>query len=246
MRSDIGKVITERPRKGGMGRLKAKGYKKRLQKDIDGVKRESMKELRGGTKNFTDVLGPIKGFLRKNVGRPWDKVLSEVNAVLPAAGGVSYSHARDHLFQMVETNTQIRDGVLCDSKGIPLRTFRDEFYVCPKGFLRKAKYVSYKSNWKPIEHPRTSDGEFIIEDDRGIWFAVTMAAFAPTGSMLVDFIKGTKRSEPTWPTVFDVFYKKMIHRPDCLKRWYGEQVYATSKRQLGKREIAKYGLRKGK
>ena len=34
------------------------------------------------TKEFSDVLGPIEGYLRKQCGRPWDRVYSEISKVL--------------------------------------------------------------------------------------------------------------------------------------------------------------------
>src|SRR5262245_364682 len=99
MRQDFGKCITERPRTKGLGKITRKGYKKRLLKDgLDCVQKEPITRQHSYDKNFTDVLGPIFGFLTKNVGRPWSKVCSEISASLPATGGVSYSHARDHLF----------------------------------------------------------------------------------------------------------------------------------------------------
>lgn len=47
-----------------------------------------------------DVLGPLRGYILKQVGRPWDKEHSEIKQVLKG-GCISALHAQNHLFQMV-------------------------------------------------------------------------------------------------------------------------------------------------
>jgi hypothetical protein len=78
MREDMSKVVIERPRSGHS----LPGYKTRLrvrhydpEKDYDDLpKRVSgsrSKYIRAGEiKYFSDLLGPLRRFLRKNVGRP--------------------------------------------------------------------------------------------------------------------------------------------------------------------------------
>src|SRR5437763_3866561 len=88
MRSDMKKVVVERPRWGS--RLRNEKFGARLRyipgHDYDEQPRkargfESYGE--GGCgKYFTDVLGPLERFLRTNIGRPWDKVYSELCAGL--------------------------------------------------------------------------------------------------------------------------------------------------------------------
>ena len=55
---------------------------------------------------FTDVLGPLEGFLHSNLGRPWDKVHSELRHGLDVRK-VTGRHIFDHLEQMVETDCWI-------------------------------------------------------------------------------------------------------------------------------------------
>src|SRR5262247_4117913 len=86
MRDDMSKVVIERPRSGHS----LPGYKTRLrirhydpEKDYEDLpKRVSgsrSKYVRAGeTKYFSDFLSPLRRFLRTNVGRPWDKVYSEM------------------------------------------------------------------------------------------------------------------------------------------------------------------------
>ena len=81
MRGDMPKVIVERARRGA-----APLRKGRAVRDDDlalskiGPKRHA--RLRGGEKMLNENLSPLKRFLEKQVGRPWDKVWSEVCANL--------------------------------------------------------------------------------------------------------------------------------------------------------------------
>src|SRR5690242_5662034 len=85
MRADMGKVLVERPRLGGWrgASRPGKGYVKRLKKSLDAgdspPAREGIKSRYGhNTKFFNEHLGPLRRFLNSNVGRPWDKVYSEI------------------------------------------------------------------------------------------------------------------------------------------------------------------------
>src|SRR6266404_1978920 len=82
MRSDMKKVVTERPRGGG-GVKTPKGEKRDWQRHAveDLPKRERIRakwDHTNGGKYFTDVLGPLYRFLLKQAGRPWDNVYSEI------------------------------------------------------------------------------------------------------------------------------------------------------------------------
>jgi hypothetical protein len=260
MRPDMGKVITERPRRKGLGKLTRKGYTKRLLRDgLDHVKGESITKLRNHDKDFTDLLGPIVGFLTKSCGRPWSKVHSEISQALPATGGVSYSHARDHLFQMVEEHTQVIDGQVYDSKGFKLSESRrwKQFYVDQHDILRQTKqtWKHYRSP-QPKVFPKSESGEWLIEDEKGIWWACEMAPYESSGVETLTYKAFgnvvVSKSVPIFPQVFDAFLRVTSSNPKSFSRfyqgkyhhWQDATVYCIRKRQLGKREIKKYGLRK--
>lgn len=104
MRDDIAKVICERPRTGGT-RVRKTAHRRRLNR-IDGEtdpKGESMHRRRlygWAAKEFSDFLEPLKGFLAKAVGRPWNKVYAEMAALLPrdtTTGRHVWSHARGYV-----------------------------------------------------------------------------------------------------------------------------------------------------
>ena len=160
MREDMGKVLVERPRLGGWRFCSrpAKGYRKRVQKCLDAgdspPAREGMK-LRHGhrTKHFNEHLAPLRRFLDANVGRPWNKVYSEICQHVDR-GNVVQKHILTHLFDYVVVHTVLIDGEPCRSHarsgwdghgyGQPLRTSHSyhQWYVCPKsGLLKKSRYI---------------------------------------------------------------------------------------------------------
>src|SRR5262245_48169807 len=159
MRADMGKVLVERPRLGRWRRASrpGKGYLKRVKKCLDSGESppacEGIKRRYGhATKSFNEHLGPLRRFLDSNIGRPWDKVYSEISKHVDR-GNVVQKPILTHLFDYVVTRTILIDGEPCRGKagggryGSPLRTSerRDQWYVCPKsGLLRKSRYVPRK------------------------------------------------------------------------------------------------------
>jgi len=109
MRADMHKVVVERERHGSTRRNRKWGQ--RLAFVPEGEYDEQPKFVSSGRgrqyghnkKGFTDVLGPLEGFLRSNVGRPWDKIFSELRQGLDVRK-VTGRHIFDHLKWMVETD----------------------------------------------------------------------------------------------------------------------------------------------
>ena len=98
MRDDMAKVIVERPRI--KPRKTPKGRKRPLE---DLPAREGMRrghELRGDTKDLNENLAPLRRYLEKQVGRPWDKVYSEISAHL-RADNIVQQHVRHHIKDFV-------------------------------------------------------------------------------------------------------------------------------------------------
>ena len=102
MRSDMAKVIVERPRIGSSMRGKSKGYRRSLQRldhetlpSKEGIKRRHL----GHRKWLNEHLGPLRRYLDSQVGRPWNKVFSEIcGAHQPFIGGAgSRSRSRGRL-----------------------------------------------------------------------------------------------------------------------------------------------------
>ena len=115
MRKDMSKVIVERPRLGHSAAGKKPGRTQALVDD-DGepIRAKGAREPKRPpvkTKNFNETLNPLKRYLASNVGRPWNKVYSEISEHLKPTSTVQ-QHVRDHLDDFVATKTRMKGGVV--------------------------------------------------------------------------------------------------------------------------------------
>lgn len=102
MRPDMHKVIVERPRFGGHGTRKG-----RRPGDVEQLPlKQGMRRPYGYRgKEMTDHLGPLLRYLRKQVGRPWDKVYSEICTNL-RSGHPLHDHVRRHVRELVNLDVR--------------------------------------------------------------------------------------------------------------------------------------------
>jgi hypothetical protein len=161
VRHDFGKVVIERPRRGSSARNAKVRWFGRFVEDpeVDGgieyegpvrIPRSAHAEgfLKGKIydKSFTDVLGPIKRYLHSNVGRPWNKVYSELSQAL-GRGTWPVRHILEQHVNVATKTYRGVDGYVWElgSRG-PSRveaTYRNEFYVQPEtGILRLCRRKS--------------------------------------------------------------------------------------------------------
>jgi len=102
MRQDMNKVIVERPRRGWRTRKLNRAKLKALGEDQPsriGVRRQR-KTNGTQTKFLNENLAPLKRFLGKQVGRPWDKVYSELRENVSPDNAVQM-HILEHLDDFV-------------------------------------------------------------------------------------------------------------------------------------------------
>lgn len=147
MRSDMHKVIVERPRRGGRGRVRGhRAEKNAALEDLpskEGVRRRHA--LSGSRKELNEHLAPLERYLRKQVGRPWDLVYGDICAGLKITSAVQL-HVRQHLWDYVERHVTVNRDRRVFSKGghwlwrvTELRP--GTLYVHPEtGLLAKAKH----------------------------------------------------------------------------------------------------------
>jgi hypothetical protein len=94
MREDMAQVIVERPR------IKPYSNRKGRCPDLENLSaHEGMRRgraLRRDRKELNENLAPLRRYLAKQVGRPWDKIYSEIAAHLRVDSAVQ-QHVRDHL-----------------------------------------------------------------------------------------------------------------------------------------------------
>lgn len=229
MRKDMGKVITERERTGNPCRnlktrmsVQWKGHD--ADYDIPSRMSSSANRQHGyDAKQFTDVLGPIYRFLDKQVGRPWNKVYSELCQYLDKRK-LTHAHVFDHIDSYVEKDVyRGKDkawyhttGYSFVAGGVALRRVVGLFVNPKNGLIQRQK---------PLKEPPQKKDLDIIKVDKeteyrrldGFWFLVKLKEVEVDASY------------------FDYHSKKMVPRTR-------KEFREVSRKQLGKKELKKLGV----
>lgn len=141
MRRDMAKVLVERPRFGSSLPSKKKGYRRSIQKMAveELPRREPMPgRWRGRQRELNEHLGPLRKFLRKNIGRPWNKIHQELCEHISFNNAVQ-KHVLVHLGEYVAFHVECVQGVLmCADGGRHWALSVDQLYVCPKTGVLKS------------------------------------------------------------------------------------------------------------
>lgn len=252
MRDDIAKKLCERPRFGGGGKyqLRSDRRKAKNERHWDSLpKKESMKRpnIKGWNgKYLSEYFPPLLGFLRKNVGRPWDKVFSEICEHLSPSSTVQ-KHVFDHLLgDFVVTNPHFVGKIPYHPE---YRTSEVHwFYVDHAGLLKNNNSDKAKARRnRDRKRTRNQDKRKRINDHEeyrkinGAWFHVWY-----------DHLRVGERG-------YDVIQKKefQVSRWGCweLQRKNGKATkggkdlmdtyrLCVDKKQISKREIRVEGLNK--
>jgi hypothetical protein len=239
MRYDMAKIIVERPRCGGGAKYPRAARRSDNRRPLEDLpRRVSAKrpwQVEGrGQKYLNENLAPLRRYLRSQVGRPWDKVYSDIRERINPDSAVQL-HIWQHLSDYVCTDPHVIRGDV-SYRGGPFGRGRD-FYVDPRSGLLRA---SPSRRWKAERRERdeaavSADGLRFVDagPDRcywllnEIWFDVTLATVPPNG------------------TVWDVVLRRevAVTTERCAFRTHhGRVVYAVAKRQLNKREIRRLRL----
>jgi hypothetical protein len=258
MRKDMYKVIVERPRRGKDGDAAAA----RLRNDFDGPMHLGMR-AGYGYRGLNENLAPLRRHLRAQLGRPWNKVFSEICAGIDRRNTVQ-QHIHQHIRDFVAIDVGIREGRLVDLAGHG-RFLRADFaiyqelYVDPRsGLIRLNKnYRSWRlaaadSRKREADEiaarRRVVDGQTLLLLLQGIWFRVEVAVL-PKERIIEEVIDGQKKRRGVTEWRYDVVLRKSVSRAATAdirrcERLYGlGDLYAVSKRQLSSREIKLQELR---
>jgi hypothetical protein len=137
MRADMPKVIVDRPRR--VGKPPRKG---RVKAFDDLPAREGIRahiDSYNGGKEVHDHLAPLRRYLDRQVGRPWDKVFSEI-----VRDGRMGEVLRHHVVEHVRAYVAIEEPALMARAGpeVKFRPYGDRpwperFYVDPRNGLLK-------------------------------------------------------------------------------------------------------------
>lgn len=141
MREDMFKVIVVRPRWGSRHAPRTKLRHDKVPDRKRATGRRMALEGQGWTKCLNENLAPLKRYLHKQVGWPWNKVYSEICEHLDTGSTVK-QHVRDHLTDFILTDVKVaRDGTYMASNhwGSPTRPDQwwAKLYVDPKDGLIK-------------------------------------------------------------------------------------------------------------
>lgn len=145
MRPDMDKVIVERPRLGSRSPSCKKGYRKYLQSlPVDELPRHEpmLGRWKGRQKHLNEHLGPMRRFLRSNVGRPWNSVHQDLCEHVSFDNAVQ-GHVLVHIYQYVHRHVEVHDSGTVYAQSEWGRKFclsEDDMYVCPTtGILKVVK-----------------------------------------------------------------------------------------------------------
>jgi hypothetical protein len=231
MRSDMAKVIVERPRPGSCHQKARKGYHKLIQRCDweDQPQRESRRHRVGRRRPFNEHLGPLRKFLQSRVGRPWSQVYAEICENL-SRDSVVQDHVRDHVDDFVATQVVLIEGVPCHATGRGYGTplwpwrWRHCFCVCPaSGTLKRVPRPRLAPPEQPCRAVPINAREACLLQD-GVWWLVRVKPFPPPS--------------PLAPaSVHDAVLGRHLSREDAIAV-YGTPVCGVGReRRLGKREM---------
>lgn len=235
MRSDMAKVIVERPRVGSRSPSRKKGYRKYLQSmPIDELPRNEpmLGRWKGRAKWLNEHLGPMRRFLRSNVGRPWNKVHRDLCEHVSFDNAVQ-GHVLSHIYDYVHLHVEVEDNATVYSRpGLRQRCKLGEntMYVCPNSGILKV----VRANLQRHPNTRISSSEhtqYLYRDK--VWWEVQLRS--------TQNVAGDR-----WDVWLERDVSQLTER-DCILS-YGDNLFATSKRPLSPEETRQLhrGLRQSK
>ncbi|MDE8345631.1 MAG: hypothetical protein POH28_05570 [Acidocella sp.] len=179
MRDDMAKIIVERPRRGDHSERKGRV---RVLEDLpqrEGMRRPHL--LRGWGKELNENLQPLRRYLERQVGRPWDKVYAEIAKNLRVDNTVQ-QHVRDHLHNFVAVTPRRVFGGWWSRRGMGL--WYQPLYVDPvTGLLCRTDRLPEKKARRrtKLHRPPETPTRIGLSPDRelrlidGLWYEVRLA-----------------------------------------------------------------------
>ena len=268
MRDDMAKVIVERPRRGGGGARKGRSLRFDQLPAHEGMRRQHARD----PKELNENLAPLRRYLERQVGRPWNKIYAEIAERLRADNTVQ-QHVRDHLSNFVAVKPRRTNKRFYPGRGEPL--WDQNLYVDPNdGLLKrtdmlpevKARRRSPPKKEKKSERVALSSQRELRRIE-GLWYEIALAPLPqPEYRSFVEQRKIPQklyaRSSPTvememrvrrlvTPAVIDAVSGKAVPcgpEIDAPETWaeyrkrYPDGKHAVAKRSLSRRELRQHGL----
>jgi len=206
MRYDMSKVLVERPRAGHKNGEATSRHARRTHKqelrftgggddfnvgfgNTESITAHTKGHPKRSPKELNENLKPLRRFLRSRVGKPWDKVYSEIMEGINLNNAVQY-HVWQHLVQFgeVETKTYMEGNTVMIAGGSPRHvgdySWREEFYVHPKtGLLCVSKSDKKRYKWnrnqevEALNETRYIDAKHPLNQYHkidGIWYEIQL------------------------------------------------------------------------
>jgi hypothetical protein len=237
MRSDMHKVVVERPR-GGQQWARQFPRPKRPFDDLP--KHESMKAPHANRKWFTDVLGPLKRWLHIQIGRPWNDAYSEACAVIKP-DSVVRAHIKTHLMEMVIRHTFMKAGEVwcyeggCPTLEVPITQLAGRWriaYVDPETGILRAMPVCPRKKPKPSDPDdsmRWVSESVGLKRIVGVWYFCQMRPVPGRGHF----------------TAYDHLAKRVVGRGELQTKWNRQRFthwHCHAVRQLSTQDLRRHGL----
>jgi hypothetical protein len=258
MREDMYKVIVERPRRGKEG----DAFAARLRNDFDGPTRLGMR-AGYGFRSLNENLAPLLRYLHAQIGRPWNKVFSEICAGIDRRNTVQ-QHIHQHIRDVIAIEVDVREGQLVDIAPRwrmfePESGMSQELYVDPRTGLIRLN-CNYRIWGHPLAERRMRDLAEIamrrrVVDERtlllklnGLWFRVEVDV-RPKERIVETVVNGKPHRRTTSESSYDVVQRRRISRAisadhrQCEHLYGSGDLYAVSRRQSSEREIRMHRLR---
>lgn len=145
---------------------------------------------------FSENLNPLRRFLAKQVGRPWDAVYAEIRAHVDADNAVQY-HILQHLYDDLAVNVWERDGELwhhgrggpelLNGSGPRWWRWRPALYVCPRtGLIKRVKRRMQLEVPVPRERLPGSGADHDHRRIAGQWYEVWWTRDQQTGKPVIE------------------------------------------------------------
>lgn len=265
MRKDMDKQITECYRIGSNQKYRdIRGKVKN--EDIDHVPRkQGMRKPHSlykgwDRKEFGENLNPLYRFLDKQVGRPWDKVYSEMCEHIKQDSATQL-HILQHVFSYIELETWMGDDgevyvtgynqPVCVSKDKEAYTCYTQLYVHPvTNLVCKTKVKKRKKKKEEVTRHYLKDNT-VLEKVDGIWYRYYVKPLPKP--RWIRYTTSQLEHKPYWagkgywyqPIPSDCIYtdeKQYRYRNAAFDKHGERRWYAYKKNQLNSKQLKKWGL----
>jgi len=252
MRSDMSKVIVERPRIGGKNVRKGRDRDNEDHPSKEGMRKPYLKGY--NYKELNENLAPLYRFLHSKLGQRWDDVYSEICENIRVTSTVQ-EHIRVHIKQMVSTKIWIDDDGEpweMDGRLGPLsNTPYVKYWVDPRdGLLKLNNAKTYKQrnheDWQKkreeqAAQTRSLPGGIELRKAKGIWYQVELAPVPPIQKIECRKLDGSVYYRDTGGSAYDVILEKTVYSSWRIGSPYSA-TYCVKKRQLSHVEMKRYGV----